>query len=460
KNTFSLALKPTIEDFNVMNSKQRMEFSEEMFDKNLIDFPSLNATYGMFGKLLSDLSLKNITWEQYYKAINRAKTFNTDWFDVIFKNALTQEHSASISAGTEKSQFYFSTSYFNDAGQTAGQGTDRFTANLKGNFQLTDRFSVMANIYGSSRKQRSFGTFDSSEDNGVVSREFDINPYAYAYSTSRAMRPYDDNGDYEYYQMNYAPFNILNELNNNFININSRELRLQLEAKWDITSNLSYLGIVSGRLTNATTEHVATEYSNVAASYRAMQSSPIRERNPLLYNNIFTTDDDPTTLLPRGRILNMDTKLGDFYTVRNSVNWKPIIDEKHSFDLMGGTELRHRQYHSDYHKGYGYNYYRGMISTPDHLALQRDILGGNKPYYVRGQNVLREASFFANLAYSYLGKYNLTLSSRADGSNRLGSSQKFRFLPIWVVGASWSADRERFLQNKDWLDHLRLRGSY
>src|SRR5690606_32668404 len=65
KNTFSLALKPTIEDFNVMNSKQRMEFSEEMFDKNLIDFPSLNATYGMFGKLLSDLSLKNITWEQY-----------------------------------------------------------------------------------------------------------------------------------------------------------------------------------------------------------------------------------------------------------------------------------------------------------------------------------------------------------------------------------------------------------
>src|SRR5690606_22800064 len=248
KNTFSMAMKPTIENFNVMTSKERMEFSEEMFDKNLVDFPSLNANYGMFGKLLNDLSRKEITWEQYYKAINRAKTFNTDWFDVIFKNSLAQEHSASISSGTEKAQFYFSGSYFNDGGQTDGQGTQRYTANLKGNFQLTDKFSILANIYGSSRSQRSFGTFDSSEDNGVLSREFDINPYTYALNTSRAMRPYDDSGAYEFYQMNYAPFSILNELNNNFINIDAREIRLQLEAKWDITHNLSYSGIVAGRL--------------------------------------------------------------------------------------------------------------------------------------------------------------------------------------------------------------------
>src|SRR5690606_10586972 len=206
--------------------------------------------------------------------------------------------------------------------------------------------------------------------------------------------------------------------------------------------------------------HVATEFSNVAASYRAMQSIPIRERNPLLYNNIYTTDDYPTTVLPRGGIVITDNSIGDFYTIRNSLNWKPMLGENHSFDLLGGTEIRHRQYNTDYYKGYGYNYYRGMISTPDHLALQRDILGGNKPYYQRGKNILREASFYANLAYSYRRKYNITLSSRADGSNRLGSSQKFRFLPIWVMGASWRLDEENLLRDKEWLDNLKIRGSY
>ena len=47
---------------------------------------------------------------------------------------------------------------------------------------------------------------------GEWSREFDINPFSYALNTSRAVRPYDDNGNLEYVQMNYAPFNIFNEL--------------------------------------------------------------------------------------------------------------------------------------------------------------------------------------------------------------------------------------------------------
>ena len=47
---------------------------------------------------------------------------------------------------------------------------------------------------------------------GEYNRNFDINPFSYALNTSRALRPYDDNGDYDYYRMNYAPMNILKEL--------------------------------------------------------------------------------------------------------------------------------------------------------------------------------------------------------------------------------------------------------
>ena len=57
----------------------------------------------------------------------------------------------------------------------------------------------------------SLGTLNSEVDvvSGAVNRSFDINPYSYALNTSRAL---DLN---TFYTRNYAPFNILHELDNN-----------------------------------------------------------------------------------------------------------------------------------------------------------------------------------------------------------------------------------------------------
>ncbi|WP_126973268.1 SusC/RagA family TonB-linked outer membrane protein [Gynurincola endophyticus] len=462
KNNFSLTMKPSIQNFNLMNSKQRMEFSEELYEKNLIDFTNLNRDYGAFGKLLSQLSRKEITWNEYYDNIQRAKTYNTDWFDVLFNNSLIQEHSISVSSGTDRSQVYMSGSYFRDEGQTIGQNTDRFTTNIRANFKLSNKFTVTGTVYASARNQRTFGTNNSQEDiAGIVTRDYDINPFTYARTTSRAMRPYDDAGNYEYYQMNFAPFNILHELQNNFIDIKLREIKFQLDANWKILNNLTYNSIVSGRLSSANSDHITTERSNVANSYRAMQNNAVRTANTRLYNDPYDESQYKISVLPRGGIVITDNTLGEFYTVRNSLNWKGYISGAHSFDIMAGNEIRHRKYLSDYTKGYGFEYFRGLTSSPDYRALQRDILSGTAdPYYGKSQSIHREASFFANLAYSIHNKYNLTLSSRVDGSNRLGTSERFRFLPIWVVGASWNIDDEAFIKNISQIDFMKLRSSY
>ena len=60
-------------------------------------------------------------------------------------------------------------------------------------------------------------------------RDFDINPFSYALNTSRALRPYDENGNLEYTTLNYAPFNIFDELKYNRIHIDVADLRLQGE---------------------------------------------------------------------------------------------------------------------------------------------------------------------------------------------------------------------------------------
>ncbi len=461
KNTFTLNVKPSITSFNVMNSKERMEFSEELYQKNLIDFTNMNRTYGAYGKLLEQMSQKEITWPQFYDRIERAKTYNTDWFDVLFKNNLTQEHSLSMSAGTEKFQMYTSGSFFKDHGQVIGQNTDRYTANIRTNYNVSDRFSLVTTLNGSLRDQRTFGAYDTQETVlGLETREFDINPFTYARTTSRAMRPYDDRGELEWYQTNYAPFNVIHELDNNFINLKLKEIRAQFDANWKISDVLKYTGLASARITSAYSEHIATEFSNVAESYRAMQNSTVIWGNDKLYNDPYDLYEYPISVLPQGGIALVDNTEGTFYTIRNSVNYTPRF-ENHSFDLLVGNEIRSKHYYRDYYKGYGFDYYRGMTANPDYRAIMRDVLSlSSDPYYRKGQNTYNEVSFFGNLAYSYKGKYNLTASMRSDGSNRLGASERFRFLPIWVLGASWNADEDFGLQDVMWLDQLKLRGSY
>ena len=453
RNNFTINLKPSITDFNVMNSKKRMEFSEEMYQKNLMDFTDLNKEYGAFGLLQSRLSNKEITWDQYEESIQRAKTYNTDWFNVLFRNSLVQEHSVSLSSGSEKQQYYMSASYYHDDGQVKNQRTDRFTASMKGTFNINKALTVTASLYGSVRDQRIFGTQSYYESNGVISRPFDINPYNYVTNTSRAMRPYNDDGEYEYYLSNYAPFNILEELDNNFIDIKAREIKYQVDLHLKITPKLTYWGLASGRMTNSYSEHIATEESNIARAYRA-NDQRIRDYNDLLYDDPDDNSQYPVTILPRGGVVETDNNLGEFYTIRNSLNWKNVYGP-HSFDIMTGTELRSKTYRTDYYKGWGYEYLKGMTASPIYTALK-----ANPNYYSKGKTINHEVSFFANIAYSLNTKYNFTFSIRSDGSNRLGKSERFRFLPIWVVGASWNIDRENFLQGTEWLDYLRLRGSY
>ena len=75
------------------------------------------------------------------------------------------------------------------------------------------------------RHQRAPGTLGSSTNvvSGEVNRAFDINPYSYALNTSRTLDPN------EYYTRNYAPFNIIHELDRNYLDLDVTNVRFQGE---------------------------------------------------------------------------------------------------------------------------------------------------------------------------------------------------------------------------------------
>lgn len=67
-------------------------------------------------------------------------------------------------------------------------------------------------------------------------------------------------------------------------------------------------------------------------------------------------------------------------------------------------------------------------------------------------------SYFGQLDYNYQSRYFLVGSLRRDASSVFGAD--FRWGTFYSIGANWLMSREEFLAGIDWLDILKLRGSY
>lgn len=110
---FTTRLKPHYSEFNISNSQEQMGIYKEMADKGWLEFASIaqNSTSGIYGKMYDLIDTYNATDGKFGLAhtqsamnayLREAEYRNTDWFDELFSNAILQNHSVSVSGGTEK----------------------------------------------------------------------------------------------------------------------------------------------------------------------------------------------------------------------------------------------------------------------------------------------------------------------------------------------------------------------
>ncbi|MDH7462692.1 SusC/RagA family TonB-linked outer membrane protein [Chitinophagaceae bacterium 26-R-25] len=467
---FTTQLKPNYSNYNIMNSAEQMSVYGELERKGFMNSSILDGSdYGVYGKMYQlmdsmDVSgnflLKN-TPQARNAFLKRYATANTDWFDLMFRNNLMQEHSLSISSGTDKSQTYFSTSFYSDNGWTIADNVKRYTLNFRNNYKLSDKISTGFSTLASVRQQRAPGSLSrqSNAVEGKYDRDFDINPFSYALNTSRAMTAYDSTGNLEYFTRNFAPFNILNEVKNNYIDINVLDIRLQGDLTYKINRNFKYEFVGALRYVKSTQEHNITENSNMANAYRAANTATIRQANKFLYRDPDNPEAEPIVVLPYGGFYNRTENDLINYDIRNSITFNKTFAEKHNVNLLVGNQIKSADRQDFANTGYGYQFNNGGIPFIDYKILKQNI-ESNFPYYDMSKSYDRFVAFYANAQYTYNNKYNIFGTARYDGSNRLGETSAARWLPTWSAGGSWNIESEDFMQDFDWLDYLKLRGSY
>lgn len=466
---FSSQLKPNYLDYNIMNSAQQMSVLGELERKGYLNSDILSrANYGVYGQMLNSLlpdangnfPLEN-TPEAKKAFLLRYANANTDWFDILFRNSLTQEHSISISAGTDKSQSFFSTSFYNDNGWTIADKVKRYTLNFRNNYTFNDKLTAGFLTVGSVRQQRAPGTLNRTSNpvSGQFDREFDINPFSYALNSNRALTAYDENGNPEYFRRNFAPFNIVNELANNYIDLNVIDLKLQGELGYKFNKHLRYDFIGALRYVKSSREHQITENSNMANAYRSNGNSTINQNNKFLYQDPDHPDDPRVVVLPYGGFYNRTEDQLLNFDVRNSLTYNNTFADKHDVNILVGQQVKYADRQNFSSTGYGYQYDNGGIPFVDYRILKQTI-EANFPYYGMTKYYDRFAAFYLNAQYTFDRKYNLYGTVRYDGSNLLGASPAARWLPTWSFGGSWNMERERFMENLNFVDYLKLRASY
>ncbi|WP_276372388.1 SusC/RagA family TonB-linked outer membrane protein [Chryseolinea sp. H1M3-3] len=463
----SFHLRPSYSQFDIMNSVDEMSVYRELYEKGLIDITtSVRAqNYGSLGKMFSLISEHEIDWgvngtlnEEF---LNQYETANTDWFDVLFKDySLQQQHSVSLTSGTEKHNSYYSLSFLNDNGQTIADNVKRYAATAKNSFLFSPKLSLDLKLTANYRNQRVPGTQNRDFDpiTGRFKRDFDINPLSYALNTSRAIRPYDSRGNLEYFRRNYAPFNILRELELNYINIDVGDISTQADVTYNILENLSIRSTIQGRYATTKREHVIHERSNQAEAYRADDTQYIQDANTLLYKDPNDPTAPPKVVLPEGGFNNIDEDELKYFYVRNSLDWSTTINSIHNITVLAGQEIKYTNRLSRRADGIGVVYESGGVVRTDPLMI--DFLNRQGiSIFELSTDRERFAGFFLNGAYSFNDKYVFNGTIRYDGSNRLGKSNAARYLPTWNVSAAWNLDKESFM-NLSFLDYLKLRATY
>ena len=349
---------------------------------------------------------------------------NTNWFDVMFRQAFIQEHNLRVSGGNEKTTFSLSLGYLDQDGIVINTNAKRYSVNMNLSSQVSDRLKIGGNVIGTFwRDQESYYTTNEGNgEGGLMGLIYRGLPFqtpaladgAYADQWLRAA------GHNAYRN----PFAIANE---GYRRRESLRTFINLFAEYTLPGEIKYKVVVAPDL-----------------SY---------ERDKYFKPEILLTQPKTGELAPMKNVplRGVDIERADGIALTNfhTLSWEKTLATAHNLNVLLGfsTEIR-RFERSDVEKtGYLGN------STPEFDA-------GSDLNKIEGTSGLeKQVSYFGRLSYNFDERYLLETNFRYDGSSKFARGNRYGFFPS--VSGAWRVSEESFFKdNVSFISNLKLRASY
>ena len=431
---------------NMLNSQEKVDLELELLRSNF----AYGDNKGGVSKIISGYGLT----DAYKKGgggaltpeaqtdISRLRNTETDWGDILFRDAFNQEYSLSLSGGNERVTYYTSIGYYQENGNVKGVGLDRLNIVAKTSYKVNRMLKFGVSLFVNRRNNKTYLT----DTYGLV------NPVYYSRKANPYYQPFDVNGNYVYdfdVQNNSDTdlgFNIFEERKNTSNEETINALSSIFDAELRFNDKLKFTTQLGLQLDKASKEQIADKES---FSMRIIRKNSKYWDSASQSNKYF---------IPDGGVHKAYENTNSQITWKAMGEYRDSFNDIHELEVMVGTELRKTWYETLFSAGYGFD--RQTLTTKPVVFPDEDR-ARQFPLHQKTYKENAYVSFFSTASYSLMNRYTFGGSIRFDGSDLFGVDKKYRYLPLYSVSGLWRLSNEPFMQGtRKWMDNLAFRVSY
>lgn len=346
-------------------------------------------------------------YSSYYPNGNYPTGYNTDWLDAVTRTAVSHAVSASVSGGTENTNYFISMSYNNNQSYIINNDLERYSARASIDTKLSDRWKMGVSM-----------SLSKINNNSISAS----NVFAAAIKKAPNLLIYDENGDYHY---GYSPNSLGDNTAYNPVAMayedegSMKDIRVIGNAylEWNPISWLSLRSEIGTDISNSTT---------------------------LIRKADIPVDLDEVSDNQASETTNMDYRV----VINNTLNVTKAFGDDHFIQGVIG-------------QSYEYSNERVTAVTGSNF-FSSELIGVGAAETTRVQQAERQKwalfSAFARLNYQWKHRYMFGATYRVDGSSRYNRDHRYLGTPSVSVG--WRMSEEKFIRdNLPWVDEMKLRAS-
>jgi len=463
-NSVTIKQKPDVEGMPIISSADYIDLEKSLFasgyytdDENNDKFSNGHPPFTPVIELLRAVRDGTLSQSDANSAINQMKQYNArkDIQKYLYRNSILQQHALSVAGNADKTNYYFSAGWDNNADNLVGKGLNRISLRSQETFRLSPNLQIDAGL-------------NYVQNNSLQGN----NPgFALNNGSGKGLYPYarltDDKGN---------AVNIIENYNNGFVQ-KAESAGLQ---DWnynpinDITAVKNSFKITDV-IANAGTKYTILRGLNLELKYQyenqiskgnvGYSATSFFSRN--LINQFAQTNADGSINypIPRGGIVDESNSELTSHQGRAQLNFNQKFSSDHEVTAIAGWEIKNIRVNNNANRLYGYDPNASTVNNfidYNTQFVQYDNIYSfvNIPNYdAIGGTTNRYLSYYANASYIYKDRYIVSGSAREDASNLFGVKTNQKGVPLWSTGIAWVVNKESFY-NATWLPELKLRATY
>lgn len=375
------------------------------------------------------------------------QAYNTDWYDELTRTGIFTNNVVTLSGGSKVVDYFFSYNYYDEGGILEGQDFQRTTIRNNNVYKFFNdrlKFSQNLNLSFANENPKPFGAFNEAyRQSPLVPTRFANGRYGQSFvNTTTGIAGYEGaEGDV---------IGKLNSIGNPLFSVANTQER---------TKTFTVQGGIEG-------EFKLTDYLKANSRFGATKFYSKNRQFSDIKNAWLNTDPrrteqefiDQKTANPKSlTYANNSLRLEDIETYRwiweGFLTFNKKID-KHNIEAVGGISREKT--------GVGNTSILKGFDVPAqkqywNVGMASDAYAKEVNQYSYTPRTL--ASYFGRLQYNYDNKYYFSGTIRRDGSSAFKATGEY-WGTFPSVGLGWTISRESFMENVEFLNYLKLRGTW